>query len=354
VLTIEVRGLGSGDEGRWDDFVRSHPAATAYHLTAWQKVLERSFPVRTSYLCATRGSEMIGVLPLVRQKSLVFGHRLTSLPFCTYGGVLAADRESEHALLRQAATLAATDGAEYLELREAREGRDLEAIAIDQGGWRACTRKVTLLLPLDRPVERLLQQVDKTRRYDIRMGQKHGLKFEWGGAERVDAFYSVFAESMRDLGTPVYPRAFFVSMLEFLGDIFRFAFVSLADLPVAAALVARWGGVLEVPLLGTLKRYRALAPTAYLYWNLIAYGAQHGDRVFDFGRCTPGSGTHRYKRKFGGYEQPLPWLYWLPPRGQLPRLAKEEARFGPLIRIWRRLPLWVANRLGPPVSSRLY
>lgn len=350
-MKVNVKVLGAGDMSRWDAFVRAEPACSLYHLAAWKTVLERAFPVRTLYLYAERDRAITGVLPVAQQKSLLFGNRFTSLPFCTYGGVRAVDQESRRALLEQAARLAAQAGGKYLELRESAEMAGPENTG--PGLWRAGGKKVTVLLPLDGSPQSLLQGMDSMRRRNISKARKNGLRFELGGPERVEEFYKVFSTNMRDLGTPVYPKAFFQAVLEH-GEHFRLGLVMHQGRVVAAGLLARWRETLEIPLLSALRSDHALSPTAMLYWGAVEHAYETGCRVLDLGRCTPGSGTHNYKLKFGGREQALPWLYWLPPGGVLPSLDREQPRFQRLIRAWQRLPVWLTNRIGPPIASRLY
>ena len=129
----------------WDAFVRTHPAATLYHLTAWRRVLEDAFPVRPRYLLAIREEQIVGVMPVVRQKSLLFGDRYTSLPFCTYGGPLAADADVECGLLDAAIEVVRAARANYLEIRENRlpaHGDNTRA-----GNWVVSQRKVGIIVP---------------------------------------------------------------------------------------------------------------------------------------------------------------------------------------------------------------
>jgi FemAB-related protein (PEP-CTERM system-associated) len=351
-MDADVRVLGASDEMRWDTFVRAHPAATPYHLTAWRSVLEEAFPVRPMYLQAIRDTEIVGVMPLVRQKSLLFGDRYTSLPFCTYGGPLAADVGVERRLLDAATESVSAVHAQYLEIRESR----LPAHGDDgpTGSWVVSQRKVGVVVPSGDSPDQLLKRIDKTRRYDIRTAQKHQLGFEVTGCNAIDAFYDVFSRSMRDLGTPVYPKAFFRAIARHLGDVFGFAFAIAAGKPVAAAMIARWRDTLEVPLLGALRTHRALAPSSFLYWKLIEHASLSGLRACDFGRCTRGSGSHKFKLKFGGVERSLPWIYFLPEGRVAPSLNREESRLQLLVRAWQHLPLWLANAIGPMVASRLY
>jgi serine/alanine adding enzyme len=345
--------LTPADAQEWEQFVRTHPNGTPYHTLAWKRVLEQAFPLEPIYLLAWRGGTVTGILPIARQTSLLFGDRFTSLPFCTYGGPLARDAESERALLDAAAARAVKAGSKYLEVRD----REIRAHDdSDLGGtWTVSSRKVGVVIDTGTSSEALRQRIEKTRRYDIRTAEKHGLEFTMvPAAEGLESFYGIFARSMRDLGTPVYPRAFFRAIASHVGDLFGFALVRHQKTPVAAALIARWRDAIEIPLMGALRSHRAMAPSAFLFWKMIERASIEGLRECDFGRSTHGSGSHAFKLKFGGTERPLPWLYFVPKGRPLPSLYREESGMQSLARAWQHCPLWLANTVGPMISRRLY
>lgn len=350
---VAVRPLESSHGRAWDAFVASHPRGTVYHSLSWKRVLEDAFPLEPRYLVAVRGADIVGVLPIARQRSMLFGKRHTSLPFCTYGGPLAYDPGIERTLLDAAAADVAADGSSYLEVRDQR----VPALPPDPGGgtWSVSSRKVGTVVRTDAPPDILRQRIEKSRRYDLRTAEKHCLEFVMRpAAEGVDSFYRIFARSMRDLGTPVYPRGFFDALAAHLGDVFSFAFALHEGRPVAAALIGSWRDMLEIPLMGALRSHRSMAPSAYLYWKLMEHASLSGLAACDFGRSTRGSGTHAFKVKFGGVDRELPWLYFVPENHTMPSLHREESGMQALVHAWQRCPLWLTNALGPHIAKRLY
>jgi FemAB-related protein (PEP-CTERM system-associated) len=328
----------------WDRYVSQHAEATAFHLAGWPQVVADCFGHRTFGLTAWQGSALTGVLPLVLMSSRVFGRFLVSLPFFDYGGVLADDAETERALVARAVTLAREVGAAHLELRHVR-GRDL--------GLQSRTHRVSMRLDLPEDPEALWQGFKGKLRSQIRRPGKEGCVARIGGAEDLDNFYRVFAVNMRDLGTPVYPKAFFSQILSIMPDRTRLCVVERGGEPVAAAFLVSFRRQLAVQWASALRRHNALSPNMLLYWTVLEHACRSGHEQFDFGRSTPGSGTYRFKEQWGARPLPLSWDYWLPDGRPLPDLNYANPRYAAAIRLWQRLPVAVANVLGPRIIKHV-
>ncbi len=212
-------------------------------------------------------------------------------------------------------------------------------------------RKITVLLELPDDVETLWsEQFSSKLRNQIRRPQKAGMKVRFGPQE-LDAFYRVFSRSMRDLGTPVLPKTLFTAIRERFPESAVFATVYSEDDPVAAGCGFRWRDEFEITWAGFLREYGRKAPNMLLYWALMERMIGERATRFNFGRCTPGSGTHRFKKQWGGADTPLPWL-------QRPRDGGSSPDYDrPLLRtasaLWKKLPLAAATRIGPFFARRL-
>ena len=325
------------DPAAWDAFVQSRPDATGYHEWAWRTVIERAFGHECHYLVAEASGAIAGVLPIVEIRSLLFGRSMTSLPFLNYGGVLAASDEARQALAAEAAKLATARGCRHVEFRHI--GRQLDDLPCRQ-------HKVTMRLDL---AEGLWERLDRKARNQVRKAQKSDLTVERGGAELLDAFYRVFARNMRDLGTPVMPRRFFAEVVRAFGDRIRLLIVRLKDLPIAAGLTYRTGGLMEIPWASSVRDFNSLCPNHLLYWHALETAIAEGVSVFDFGRSTPGEGTFKFKEQWGAAPVDLHWEYWLSSGGELPDQSPRNPKFRLAIETWKHLPLWAANTLGPKV-----
>lgn len=334
---IEVERFG-GTEEEWDDFAARQEGVTHFHRYRWRALMERVFGHECLYLAA-RGweGELLGVLPLVRVRSIVFGHYLVSMPFLNYGGPLGSD-DAIRALVDEATALARLEKVKLLELRS----RIPLAVSIP-----ASHRKITVVLDLPVTPDALLKRFEPKLRSQIRRPQKEGVTVQFGDAQ-VAPFFAVFARHMRDLGTPTQPLALFREIAEQFPEDCWFACAYLAGEPVAAACGFRFGDEFEMTWASSLRAYNRQAPNMLLYWACMERAIAEGLTRFNFGRCTPGSGTHRFKMQWGGREQPL-WWYGLAASGEVttPSPDKGAFRWGP--RIWRRLPASIATRFGPPI-----
>jgi FemAB-related protein (PEP-CTERM system-associated) len=328
---------------RWDEFVGRHPRASLYQHTRWVKFASEVFAFEAAWITAeSAGGNLTGVLPLIRQQSRLFGDRWVSLPFFNYGGPLAADEETGLALISRAAELARATGVEELEIRD----------VVPRPGLASRLDKATLRLELPETTEALAAQLGAKLRSQVRRADREQPQVLHGGSEHLAEFFGVFAQTMRDLGTPVLPRRFFSALLERLGSDCHVVILRLGGRTAAAALLTSHGGTMEIPWAGSLRRFRSAAANMRLYWECLAHAIATGHRRFDFGRSTIDSGTYRFKQQWGAQPVQLHWYY--PLETEMP---STQGRDGMLMRaagsVWRRLPVAVANRLGAAFSSGL-
>ena len=330
----------------WDAYVQGHTLATAYHRAAAVAIGSRAFGLRATYLCA-RDEQMrvCGVLPLVEQSSALFGRFLVSLPFFTYGGILADDCATATALAERAARLAHERHARHVELRHTvpLAGVDLPE-RLD---------KVSMVLPLPTSEEALSKQLGSKLRSQIRRAEREQLEVAWGGVEQLGDFYRVFAPAMRDLGTPVYSRRFFHVACEAFAALGRVLVVRMRGEAHAAAIVVRHGGSLEVPWAAATPEAKRASVNMRMYWEMLRYAIASGAEAFDFGRSTVDSGTYHFKAQWGAQPRQLHWHYWLPAGAQIPKLNHSNPKYARAVALWRRMPLWCANLLGPYVVRNL-
>ena len=322
----------------WDAFVRAQPGWSHMHLYGWRQVIERVFHHECSYLGAWDDeNSLIGVLPLVHVHSLVFGRFLVSMPFLNYGGPLGQER-SIVPLVNESVALAQRSGASLLELRS----RNSLPISLP-----ASHRKITVTLPLPSTAEVLWKQLDAKVRSQVRRPQKDGVEIRFGPNE-AEPFYRVFARHMRDLGTPTQPRRLFDAIAETFGDDVWFACEYYRGQAIAGGCALRSDQELEITWASALVEYKALSANMLLYWGMMERAIGAGISSFNFGRCTPGGGTHRFKRQWGGVDEPLSWYTWS--RGEVaatPSPNDSAYSWGP--RLWKRLPVSVATALGPSI-----
>jgi FemAB-related protein (PEP-CTERM system-associated) len=332
-----------GDARAWDAFVRSDTESTVCHLSGWREIMSDVLGHRCEYWMAVdAGGEVRGVLPLVQVRSRLLGHYWVSLPFLNDGGPLGTP--GARILLEETALrLASHPSVHLLELRT----RERTA-----GALQTTERKVTVHLPLPATTAELWEKTFRSKlRSQIRRPMKEGMETRIGPDE-LEPFYDVFSRNMRDLGTPVLPRRFFEAIRARFPEQALFACTYHQGVPVAAGAGFLWNGEFEITWASSIREYNHLSPNMLLYCSLMERCIEAGASLFNFGRCTPGGSTHRFKLQWGGYDVPLPWSQWSP-SGVSTTPSPDRPLFQPATAAWRRLPLGIANRAGPLLARRL-
>ena len=336
-VTTETRA----PEG-WHRILKEAEGATFCHLPGWRQVMEGAMGHEYLFLAArSEEGALLGGLPLVRMRSAFFGHHLVSVPFLNYGGPLGP-QEVRKALAEAAKCLAEESGAHRLVLRS----RMPMSADLDQG-----RDKVMVRLELGNDPKALWTNGFPAKlRSQIRRPQKEGMICRFGLGER-HAFYRVFAKNMRDLGTPVHSGRLFDAVAEVFPEEVLFGVVYHGEQPVAGGCGFLWGGEFEMTWASALREYNRMAPNMLLYWSFMEKAIERGAALFNFGRCTPGTGTHRFKRQWGGEDTALAWLEW--DRHGSGEPSVDSWAYGTATHVWKRLPLALANRLGPFLSRRI-
>jgi len=339
--SAEVRLIA--DPEAWDAYVASHPLATFYHRFEWLRLITRVFGHETFAVGAAVGDRVVGILPLVLMDSVLFGRFVVSMPFLNYGGVLGDSEDIERGLWEYGVSLA----------RE-RQAVSMEARHRTAHGFVTETKqhKVTMVLPLASSIEAQWKAFGAKLRNQIRKAEASGLTVTVGGVSESPEFYEVFARNMRDLGTPVYSRRFFDDVLRTFPESTRVFTVRRNDIVVAAGISLTHRDTLEVPWAASRRDAWAWCPNHRLYWELVQHGIKSGFRRFDFGRSTPGSGPYKFKEQWGAAKVPLFWEYWTVD-GTVPELNPNNPRYAAAVRLWKRLPLAVANRVGPLIVRNI-
>ncbi|WP_405223840.1 FemAB family XrtA/PEP-CTERM system-associated protein [Lentisalinibacter sediminis] len=339
-----VRKIDISEADAWDACVAACPGASLYHRYAWRAFFADYFGKETEYLAAIDSAGSLeGVLPLVRLQSRLFGNFYVSLPFVNYGGVLTRGPDAAKALLAEAADLARESGATHVEYRHT-----------DQQVALPCrTDKVAMILELPESPEALGKAIGSKRRSQIKRPLREHPDVCIGGAELVDEFYAVFARNMRDLGTPVYAKSLFRFLADRFPDDVTLMVIRVNSRPAAAAFLLSDERGMEIPWASTVQDFNRISINMLLYWEVLKHAIESGKTLFDFGRSTVDSGTYRFKKQWGAEPVQLHWHYWLATGEELPRINPDNSRYRLAIRMWQKLPLAVANRLGPYLVRNL-
>ena len=339
---VVVAGPVEGAE--WVAYVNAHPASTFAHLWPWKRIFETACSHRTFYLMAVRDSLVCGVLPLVLQKSTLFGSFLTSMPFLNSGGILADDTEAERALLRKAEELTQGSGAKYLQLRH----RDHYTLPL-----RALTHKVSPVKRISADVDSMFSELDKKVRTDIRKARSYGLTASPEGSRALSEFYGLYVENMRRLGTPSYGLKLYREILRAFDDIAEIVVVRYGDTAVAASFLLRYRDSVEALWSASRADFLHMKPNMLLYWENLCLAARLGCKHFDFGRSTRNSGTHKFKQQWGTQDVQLHWGQWPELQGDVAELSPANPRYHTAIQVWKRLPLLFTRTAGPYIARKL-
>lgn len=182
---------------------------------------------------------------------------------------------------------------------------------------------------------------------------KEGVEIVEGGIELLDEFYYVLIRNWRDLGTPLYSKRFFASILRAFPDTAYLLVVRLGSQAVASGFFLGFRDRLEIPWAASIRDYNRIAVNMALYWEGLKRAIEKGYCYFDFGRSSVDSGTYRFKRQWGAEPRQLYWNYWLRDGYEIPRITPDNPKYKMAIKAWQTLPVSVANIIGPMISKYL-
>jgi serine/alanine adding enzyme len=342
VEQISISPLGN-EYDAWNDYVESNPAASLYHRAEWRELIKKTFGHECCHFYATVNKQVVGVLPLVRLKSTLFGDFMVSMPYFNYGGAIANNLVIEQKLMDAANNHANSIGTGHVEYRD----------DIVRSSLPARTDKVNMLLSLPDTEDDLWNTFSSKLRSQIKRAQREEAQVNSGGAERLADFYTVFARNMRDLGTPVYGKAFFNNIMHTFPENSTIVTVQHEGRPVAAAFLLGHKGILEIPWASTIKDVNHLSINMLLYWEVLKFAIENRYSYFDFGRSSKDSGTFRFKQQWGAKPKQLHWHYWLPENVEMPKFNPENPRYALAISIWKKLPVFLTKLLGPYIVRNL-
>jgi FemAB-related protein (PEP-CTERM system-associated) len=342
---MSIRPAGIRDIAKIDAYIQSRDQSNVYHDYRWGTVIEESFGhAYLALLSENSDGNVNGILPLVHMKSMSFGNFIVSMPFFNYGGVCADDGTTRNLLVGEAVRIAQDRNASHIEFRQ--------ETPLDNG-FPVKTAKVSMRLDLPASSDDLWKAFPSKLRSQVKVPRKAGMTARIGRMEELESFHEVFAENMRRLGTPVYPKRFFGNILERFPENSWICTVYMGTLPVASGFLVGYKNRMEIPWASSLRSHNRLSPNMLLYWSCLEFACGNGFRVFDFGRSTPEESTCRFKEQWGAKPSPMPWSYWIQAGGKMPDLSPRNRKYRLAIEAWKRLPLSVTKLLGPRIVRNI-
>jgi len=340
---LQVKPLAGDDGARWDAFVTTASEATFFHRAGWQRILREIFRHDTFFLYAELDGRIEGVLPLAHVNSLLFGKSLVSLPFAVYGGVAARTDAAAAALEEEAQQIARRLGVDHLELRH---------VAARHADWPLQDLYVTFRREILPDEEANMLAIPRKQRAMVRKGIKNGLRSEFDPG--IDRFFALYADNVHRHGTPAMPKRYFQALRDEFGTDCDVLTVTGADgRPLSSVLSFYFRDEVLPYYAGDDESARDLAANDFKYWELMRRSCARGLKVFDYGRSKQGTGSYSFKKNWGFEPAPLHYEYRLYKRAAIPQNNPSNAKYRLLIDTWRRLPIGVANWLGPFVVRNL-
>lgn len=333
---IQVRPHEDADNVRWDDYVHRSSYSDFGQLISWKNFVEETYRVRAYYWIAEDEKGIRGILPLFKKSG--FHPMLFSAP----GGLLADDESIAEALLEPARLLLKHEHLEMIELRDQTRAWP---------GLKTSEQHVKMILDLSAKVDVQWKAFDTSLRTKIRKGQKADFTACWD-RNRVGDFHRVMLENMRDLGTPIRNVRYYRKAVAHLGQAADLLILTYQGKPAGALFVVAHRDTLTNPLGSCRKDYFALRSNELLYWEALKYAIDHGFKQFDFGRTQWDSGTFKFKSKWGAKPVQLYYQYILDRVIRIPALEDQKQRYNLVVKIWKRLPLFVVGFLGDLARKR--
>ena len=323
---------------RLEAFVRTHPQATPFHLPQWSRAVAAGTGSRSHYLIAEQRGALVGLLPLTEIRSPLFGASLVSVGFGVGGGALTLGSEAADALIEAAVELAGKLRCPTIELR----GGPLPPF------WRASEGVYAgFVRDLPDDEEAILKAIPRKQRAEVRKAHGNGLDSVFG--RDLSAHFSVYASSVRNLGTPVFPRRLFRAMLDEFGDEADILVIRKASRPISTVLSLYMNGTVYPYWGGGTEEARGARANELLYFELMKHAAARGCTRFDFGRSKVGTGAYSFKKNWGFEPEPLVYASW----GEAREINPLSPKYRLQVAAWKKLPLWAANRIGPVIAKGL-
>jgi FemAB-related protein (PEP-CTERM system-associated) len=333
-----------GEVRRIDGFL-AEARGSLFHRPAWLRAVEAGTGQRAAGLVAERLGTVTGWLPLTEVRSTLFGKALVSSGFGVGGGILAVSDEAAQAL---------AEAAQAHAVRGRFAGIELRGGPVPEG-WDSWSDKhcgFERTLAADDEAE--LLAIPRKARAEVRKGLGFGHRITIGrGRDDLAAHYACYAASVRNLGTPVFPRALFAAMLDAFPESSDILTVWAGETPLASVLSFYHDGAVMPFWGGGVFAARAARANEVMYYELMLHARARGMARFDFGRSKTGSGPFAFKKNWGFEPQPLTYAGWTAPGARQRNIDPTDASYSRKIELWKKLPLPVANTLGPWIARGL-
>ncbi len=338
---VEISILSASDKVDWDRYVEEHPYGSFFHLYGWGEVIQSCYGYETIYLVARRGERVVGVANFVDVKAPLLGRSLVSTAFTVGGGPIGDDQSVVDALGAAIVQHGFDRNVQYIESRT-------KNLVLD--GWHLKSAKhAEFELEIPEELDAHLKLVPRKRRADLRkalaMSEAGELQIRY--EDDVDSFYSLYARSLRRLGTPVMPKRFLQELFRVFGNQVDISFVDHKGVCVAGLFSFHFKERALPYYVGMAPGSRECRAHDFIYWSAMRRAVSLGHPVFDFGRSKIDSGPYQYKKLWGAVPQPVSYQCKLIRADEIPDVNPNNPKFRYFSAAWKKLPLPIANIVGP-------
>ncbi|MXR19472.1 lipid II:glycine glycyltransferase FemX [Halobacterium bonnevillei] len=297
--SLELVSLQDADTSTWTRIVKSHDQSTPFHTLAWKRAIERAFDYDSRYRLVQRDGVIVGVVPGFETGG-VFGTDIVQ-PFCEYGyPLLEPDVESIPVLQAMA-----NDRGRF-DTRIVKEAPQSRMVGYSDAGFGGIHTGVTFRLLLDRPYEDLFEQAFETEvRRNVGLAHDAGLSVRTvSDHQGITEYYNLYLATMQRLGSPQFPRSFFHGLFDEFGTDCTVLLADLDGTAVGGVLILSQGSESVIWSSASDEAHWDRSPNHLLYSTAIERACEKRAAI-DFGRTSPESGVHTFKRQFGGRERSL-------------------------------------------------
>lgn len=337
-ITITTEAFRSVSE--WPRLIQNSKISLPSHDAAWIDVIEKSFGHNSLIICARSASgELIGGIPLVVFSSPLFGKFAVSIPFLNYGGMVSYYKDVSKKLMNSVESVRKELDLKHVEVRSIYEGL----------GDNFSTKKVSMILQLPTDDNQLEKTLGSKLRAQYKKAEEFNPSFKIGKQDLLEDFYSVFARNMRDLGTPVYSKSWFGNILKDPRLDSNIIVVYVKNKPVSCGFLVRHESLMEIPWASTIKSANKYNTNMWMYRKILSFSIEQECKYFDFGRSTVNAGTYKFKKQWGAEPHQNYWYHFLSQSDQKPEINPDNPKLRIFIALWKWLPVWIANIIGPQI-----
>ena len=337
---MEIKKLGKCDGTKWDEFVLRQDNSTIFHLSYWRTIIENTYNYKAYYLYSEKNDEIKGILPLFSIKSKLFGNKMISMPFAWCGGACSNSDFVTRKLIEEATEIARDLDSDYLELRN---------LSPDPNALANNTSFVTSILKLKPDPNEFYKLLPKGKREDIRRAKKRG-NFVAVWNDDIKNFYRVYAQIMKDLGTPLHSIKFFTNILEAFPNNSKILSVQRDGELIGSYLLLNYKDTMIAHTGGSISTYKSYYPGDFCFWTAIEYACRNGFEYFDFARSTMGSSSHIFKQKYNSNTVQIYYQYYLN-KSAIPSYDLLKPRHQMFVKIWQNIPIKISKSIGPALRK---